>query len=182
MDSKELDDTLLDGIEIWGTEGDMDSYRKIECILTIINVILMQFTERISTCYRDKFPNLYQKAFEIVKDVFEIVEYTPFKVSRTITKVFKNVDVLCQELMLPQLNLSDKIALSPVLTTRQLDLNLRQVFDVEQRYYGDEQVTVLKLCATGQVSAFIRNANNINTDEISVRVFFEQHNITRLIK
>ena len=153
FDLSQNDEALIKGFETWESEEKMDAYKILSCALTQTSALVLYTGNDLSVYLSERFPKSNAIALELLEIINEEKELTPFHVGRTVTKLYKHADKICERLGLPLLSLNTNIMINPVLSERQLDLMVEQVFDVCK--ISNINKYFLRLKSTGQNSMFL---------------------------
>ena len=177
---EEIDNELYNGFLSWESEENVHNEVFFNYIIEQISAIVLYNKNDLEELLIRHFP----KSHSFAKDMVEIINHkdnlTPSSVGRIITSLYKKADDIRTKLNLPPLLLTRNIAINPVLSVRQLDLMMEQVFTIKK--YADHDIYYLELNATGQNSMFLGLSDTQNIKAMTVSQFYDFKKIRCLIK
>lgn len=132
----EIEEQYLKGIEHTLTpEKEEDDERTLR-LLTLLDALVF-YGDHISKYEKtlaEKYPLALAAAKKMYADITKKPIKSPFDMRRSIVKIYSLFDQQMQEWGLPALHNNEYTTLSPVLSARQLRLEMRQVFEI---YHSD---------------------------------------------
>ncbi len=167
---------LIENFEIKERKDYMDLI--ITCVTYYFECTEKEF---VITLLEKNFPEIYHWQKELI-DIVEKMQIpnSPFRVGRTITKLYKKIDDIALNFKLDTMELYKNIMLETIFTKRQLNLNMEQVFNFEQLKNGQKY---LELKATKQNGVYIMPEDEEERImKMTVREFYNYKNAPLLIK
>lgn len=131
---------------------------------------------------KEKYPRTFPTQKEIIDIVEAKEEWTPFEVSKAVTKIYKKIDEFCDRFQKKRMNLHKKMMIEAVWTKRQLDLNVKQVLDFEQVIYGSEKCLTLCRKSNGQNVMYLLHDTEQDIENMSVRELYQHLDFIPLTK
>ena len=115
-------------------EGDQDDGERTLRLLTLLDALVFyaggHMTKQQEEELQRRYPVAWASAQFLYGQVMEKPVKSPFEMRRTVVKLFRLFDTQLQQWGLPALHNNQFTSLSPVLSKRQLRLEVAQVYDI----------------------------------------------------
>lgn len=189
-----IEEEYLKGIQATLTKEKEDDDERTLRLITLLDAMvfygdhLPQYAEQLQADY----PTAFAAAQKIYQELMAKPIKTPFDMRRCVIKAFTLFDQQMQDWGLPALHNDKFTTLSPVLSERQLRLEVRQVFeifhsDLKDRKNGKRAYIGLRR-SDGQ-NSFTMDAPNPETPEefkklyaMPVQQFLEAHHVPYIVR
>lgn len=130
--NERVEEEYLKGVEHTLTPESEDDDERALRLLTLLDALVF-FGDHLAR-YEEQLQNNYPKALAAAKKIYAEITKKPIKNAfdmwRSIVKIYSLYDQQMEEWGLPALNNDKFTTLSPVLSERQLRLEVRQVFEI----------------------------------------------------
>lgn len=193
-----IDETVekqyLKGIEHTLTpETDDDDERALR-LLTLLDglVFFGEHLPKYEAALQDKYPQALAAAKKMYAEITAKPIKSPFDMRRTIVKIYSLFDEQMQAWGLPALHQNEYTTLSPVLSERQLRLEMRQVFEIfhsDMKERGSKKRAYVGLRRSdGQNSFTLPEPTGNSAEEFKqiydqpVKEFLEQHSVPYIVR
>lgn len=193
-----IDETIeqeyLKGIEHTLTpETDDDDERALR-LLTLLDglVFFGEHLPKYEASLQDKYPQALAAAKKMYAEITAKPIKSPFDMRRTIVKIYSLFDEQMQAWGLPALHQNEYTTLSPVLSERQLRLEMRQVFEIfhsDMKERGSKKRAYVGLRRSdGQNSFTLPEPTGNSAEEFKqiydqpVKEFLEQHSVPYIVR
>lgn len=190
----EIEEQYLKGIEHTLTpEKEKDDERTLR-LLTLLDALVF-YGDHISKYEKtlaEKYPLALAAAKKMYAEITKKPIKSPFDMRRSIVKIYSLFDQQMQEWGLPALHNNEYTTLSPVLSARQLRLEMRQVFEIyhsDMKERGTDKRAYVGLRRSDGQNSFTLPAPTQNAPEAfkkiydqSVQEFLEQNSIPYIVR
>lgn len=190
----ETEEQYLKGIEHTLTpEKEEDDERTLR-LLTLLDALVF-YGDHISKYEKtlaEKYPLALAAAKKMYTEITKKPIKSPFDMRRSIVKIYSLFDQQMQEWGLPALHNNEYTTLSPVLSARQLRLEMRQVFEIyhsDMKERGTDKRAYVGLRRSDGQNSFTLPAQTQNAPEAfkkiydqSVQEFLEQNSIPYIVR
>lgn len=190
-----IEELYFKGIEHTLTkEGGKEDDERALRLLTLLDALvfygddLPKFIDRLQANY----PVALAAAQRIYDQITAKPIKSPFDMRRTIVKLYGHFDQQMQDWGMPALHNNEYTTLSPVLSARQLRLEVRQVFEIfhsDMKERGTSQRAYVGLRRNDHQNSFTLAAPQSNAPEYFKRVydmpvqkFLEEHSIPYIVR
>lgn len=174
-------------------KDNVTNFDNISMSMTIIHAFL--FSEKYSNIFiqwiKEKIPIAYEMALEQYKFIIESTYNTPFELRRVLIGAYKLFDNIIEMYNLPPLNLHNNIGIDFVFSRRQLLLDFKQVFSIDENILYDQKtnsnIASIISIADQQPIFFLNQDSNYNCKvksfmQMSVQEFINFSNIRYSIR
>ena len=190
----EIEEQYLKGIEHTLTpEKEKDDERTLR-LLTLLDALVF-YGDHISKYEKtlaEKYPLALAAAKKMYAEITKKPIKSPFDMRRSIVKIYSLFDQQMQEWGLPALHNNEYTTLSPVLSARQLRLEMRQVFEIyhsDMKERGTDKRAYVGLRRSDGQNSFTLPAPAQNAPEEfkkiydqPVKEFLEQNSIPYIVR
>lgn len=190
----ETEEQYLKGIEHTLTpEKEEDDERTLR-LLTLLDALVF-YGDHISKYEKtlaEKYPLALAAAKKMYAEITKKPIKSPFDMRRSIVKIYSLFDQQMQEWGLPALHNNEYTTLSPVLSARQLRLEMRQVFEIyhsDMKERGTDKRAYVGLRRSDGQNSFTLSAPAQNAPEEfkkiydqPVKEFLEQNSIPYIVR
>lgn len=189
-----IEEQYLKGIEHTLTpEADNDDERALR-LLTLLDALVFygENLPKYEARLQENYPEALTAAKKIYADITAKAIKSPFDMRRTIVKLYSLFDAQMQAWELPALHQNEYTTLSPVLSERQLRLEMRQVFEIfhsDMKERGSEKRAYVGVRRSDGQNSFTLSEPAGNAPEEfkkiydqSVKEFLEQHSVPYIVR
>lgn len=190
----EIEEQYLKGIEHTLTpEKEEDDERTLR-LLTLLDALVFygDHLSKYEKTLAEKYPLALAAAKKMYAEITKKPIKSPFDMRRSIVKIYSLFDQQMQEWGLPALHNNEYTTLSPVLSARQLRLEMRQVFEIyhsDMKERGTDKRAYVGLRRSDGQNSFTLLAPTQNAPEAfkkiydqSVQEFLEQNSIPYIVR
>ena len=189
-----IEEQYLKGIEHTLTpEADNDDERALR-LLTLLDALVFygENLPKYEARLQENYPEALAAAKKIYADITAKAIKSPFDMRRTIVKLYSLFDTQMQAWGLPALHQNEYTTLSPVLSERQLRLEMRQVFEIfhsDMKERGSEKRAYVGVRRSDGQNSFTLSEPAGNAPEEfkkiydqPVKEFLEQHSVPYIVR
>lgn len=189
-----IEEQYLKGIEHTLTpEADNDDERALR-LLTLLDALVFygENLPKYEARLQGNYPEALAAAKKIYADITAKPIKSPFDMRRTIVKLYSLFDTQMQAWGLPALHQNEYTTLSPVLSERQLRLEMRQVFEIfhsDMKERGSEKRAYVGVRRSDGQNSFTLSEPAGNAPEEfkkiydqPVKEFLEQHSVPYIVR
>lgn len=175
-------------------EGGKDDDERTLRLLTVLDALVFygdHFT-KFADRFEENYPVALKAAQKIYKQITAKPIKSPFDMRRTIIKIYAMFDEQMQAWGLPALHNNEYTTVSPVLSERQLRLEMRQVFEIfhsDMKERGTSKRAYVGLRRSDHQNSFTLAAPASNSPEYFKRVydmpvkkFLEEHSVPYIVR
>lgn len=191
---EQIEAEYLKGIEHTLTKENGDDDERTLRLLTLLDALVFygDHIDQYADTLKDNYPVAFAAAQKLYGEITAKSIKSPFDMRRCVIKVFSLFDRQMEEWGLPALNNNKFTTLSPVLSERQLRLEVRQVFeifhsDMKDRHNGRRAYVGLRR-SDGQ-NSFVMDAPHPDTPEefkriysLPVKEFLEKEHVPYIVR
>lgn len=175
-------------------EGAKDDDERTLRLLTILDALVFygNHFDKFADRFKENYPEALAAAQKIYDEITAKPIKSPFDMRRTIIKVYSLFDEQMQQWGLPALHNNEYTTVSPVLSERQLRLEMRQVFEIfhsDMKERGTTKRAYVGLRRSDRQNSFTIEAPQSNAPEYFKRVydmpvkkFLEEHSVPYIVR
>lgn len=175
-------------------EGAKDDDERTLRLLTILDALVFygDHFDKFADRFKENYPEALAAAQKIYDEITAKPIKSPFNMRRTIIKVYSLFDEQMQQWGLPALHNNEYTTVSPVLSERQLRLEMRQVFEIfhsDMKERGTTKRAYVGLRRSDRQNSFTIEAPQFNAPEYFKRVydmpvkkFLEEHSVPYIVR
>lgn len=175
-------------------EGAKDDDERTLRLLTILDALVFygNHFDKFADRFKENYPEALAAAQKIYDEITAKPIKSPFDMRRTIIKVYSLFDEQMQQWGLPALHNNEYTTVSPVLSERQLRLEMRQVFEIfhsDMKERGTTKRVYVGLRRSDRQNSFTIEAPQSNAPEYFKRVydmpvkkFLEEHSVPYIVR
>lgn len=175
-------------------EGAKDDDERTLRLLTILDALVFygDHFDKFADRFKENYPEALAAAQKIYYEITAKPIKSPFDMRRTIIKVYSLFDEQMQQWGLPALHNNEYTTVSPVLSERQLRLEMRQVFEIfhsDMKERGTTKRAYVGLRRSDRQNSFTIEAPQSNAPEYFKRVydmpvkkFLEEHSVPYIVR
>lgn len=185
----------LKGIEHTLTkEEKTDDDEKALRLLTLLDALVFfgDHLDKYEATLAENYPTALFAAKQIYREITKKPIKDPFDMRRTIVKLYSLFDQQLQDWKMPALHNNEYTTVSPVLSARQLRLEMRQVFEIyhsDLKERGTSKRAYVGMRRSDGQNSFTMPAPNPETPEefkriyaLPVKQYLEQHSIPYIVR
>lgn len=191
----QVEQEYLKGIEHTLTkEGGKDDDERTLRLLTLLDALVFfgDHLDKYEQTLQENYPLALAAAKKMYAEITAKPIKTPFDMRRSIVKIYSLFDRQMQDWKLPALHNNEYTTVSPVLSERQLRLEMRQVFEIfhsDMKERGTTKRAYVGLRRSDEQNSFTIPAPNPETPEefkkiysTPVKEFLEQHSVPYIVR
>lgn len=191
----QVEQEYLKGIEHTLTkEGGEDDDERTLRLLTLLDALVFfgDHLDKYEQTLQADYPLALAAAKKMYTEITAKPIKTPFDMRRSIVKIYSLFDQQMQDWKLPALHNNEYTTVSPVLSERQLRLEMRQVFEIfhsDMKERGTTKRAYVGLRRSDEQNSFTIPAPNPETPaefkkiySTPVKEFLEQHSVPYIVR
>lgn len=191
----QIEEEYLKGIEHTLTkEGGKDDDERTLRLLTLLDALVFfgDHLDKYESILKENYPIALAAAKKIYAEITTKPIKNPFDMRRTIVKIYSLFDQQMQDWGLPALHNNEYTTVSPVLSERQLRLEVRQVFEIyhsDMKERGTKKRAYVGLRRSDGQDSFTMAAPLPETPEtfkriyaMPVKKFLEEHSVPYIVR